>query len=78
MCMRLSVSLVMQDFLRRASPVVQLCVVHGRSLVGSNTMNVSACLMTEVRRVRELVAELGAFLSWSLHLGCLCARSIAE
>ena len=73
--MRPSVSFVMQDFLRGQSRVVQLCVVHGRSLVGMNTQNVSACLMTEVRRVRGLVEELGALLSWSLHLGgCVLGR----
>ena len=72
-----NVSAVAQDSLRRASPVVQLCVVHGRSLVGMNTQNASACLMAEVRRVRGLLEGLGAFLLVSA-LGRLCARSIVS
>ena len=73
--MRPSVSLVTQDSLRGASRVVRLCVVHGRSLVGMNTQNASACLMAEVRRVRGLLEGLGAFLSWSLHSGgCVLGR----
>ena len=62
MCIRLSVSFVIQDFLRRSDPVVQECIMHGKSLVGSNTNNVSACLMSEVRRYRAIVAELGAIM----------------
>ena len=51
-----------QDFLRRSHRSVQSCVVHGKSLVGANTNNVSACLMSEVRRIRCIVEQLGAIM----------------
>ena len=52
----------LQDHLRRSHRSVQSCVVHGKSLVGANTNNVSACLMSEVRRLRCIVEQLGAIM----------------
>ena len=52
--------IAVQVKLRRASPLVQLCVVYGKSILGNNVYNVSSCLVAAVRRVDVIIKELGA------------------
>ena len=66
-----------QATLRSAWPLVQLCVVYGKSILGSNVQNVSSCLVAEVRRVERILCELGALLRWK-GLSCEFSRSRAS
>ena len=43
---------------------MQFCVIYGKSILGSRVKNISQCLMSEVRRVEDLVERLGALLRW--------------
>jgi hypothetical protein len=68
---------VVQATLCSAWPLVQLCVVYGKSILGSNVQNVSSCLVAEVRRVERIICELGALLRWK-GLSCEFSRSRAS
>ena len=50
-----------------ADPLVQVLVISGEKtlghLVSAGTQNVSACLSSEIRRVRDVVRRLGALAS---------------
>ena len=48
-----------QDRLSSASPVVQFCVIYGRSIVGERTRNVSSCLCKAVANAERVIARLG-------------------
>ena len=67
----------MQAKLRSAPLLVQLLVIHGPGVLGVGTNNVSACIISEIVRVRDIVRRLGALLSGS-PFSCCCEEPLVR
>ena len=57
--------------------MVQLLVIRGEKVLGVGTNNVSACLVSEIRRVGDIVWRLGALVS-GLPVSCCCEAPLGR